>query len=200
VTDLYKEKAESYESEEWTQEMSSVVEAMISAKIPFHEQMHVMDFGAGTGLLSAAVAPMVKKITAVDISEAMLEKLTAKKELKNKVHGLCQDIMVNPIDEKFDLIMTAFAMHHVEDTNKLIESFAAHLQRGALIALVDVDSEDGSFHADDSLGVFHWGFDRDDLKAILEMHSFENIDFKTAHHFDLEGRKYSAFLVTASKS
>ncbi|MCP3891339.1 MAG: class I SAM-dependent methyltransferase [Desulfobulbaceae bacterium] len=199
VSDLFKEKAENYDSEEWAQELSSVVGAMITAKIPFHDQMHVMDFGAGTGLLSATVAPMVKKITAVDISEAMLEKLTAKAELKNKVYGLCQDIMVNPIDEKFDLIMSAFAMHHVENTNKLIQSFATHLQRGALIALVDVDTEDGSFHSDDNLGVFHWGFDRDDLKTILEMYSFENIDFKTAHHFDWQGRKYSAFLVTASK-
>ncbi len=107
--------------------------------------------------------------------------------------------MVNPIDEKFYLIMSAFAMHHVEDTNKLIQSFATHLQRGALIALVDVDTEDGSFHSDDNLGVFHWGFDRDDLKTILEMYSFENIDFVTARHFDWQGRKYSAFLVTASK-
>ncbi len=84
MSDLFKEKAGNYDSEEWAQELSSVVGAMISAKIPFHDQMHVMDFGAGTGLLSATVAPMVKKITAVDISEAMLEKLTAKAGLKTR--------------------------------------------------------------------------------------------------------------------
>jgi len=49
-----------------------------------HEQMRVMDFGAGTGLISSQVAPLVKKIVAVDISEAMLNKLVAKPELQEK--------------------------------------------------------------------------------------------------------------------
>lgn len=199
MTDFYKEKAESYDAEDWEKVLSSVAEATILSKIAFHDQMHVMDFGAGTGLICSHVAPMVKKITAVDISEAMLTKLTAKPELKNKVNSLCQDIMNNPIDEKFDLIMSAFAMHHVEDTNKLIQSFAAHLETGSWVALVDVDKEDGSFHSEDNLGVFHCGFDRDALKAILKMYSFENIDFVTAHNFECDGRKYSAFLVTALK-
>lgn len=199
MTDLYKEKAETYDSEAWEKELSSVVEAIIISKLPFDDQMHVMDFGAGTGLLCSHIAPMVKKITAVDISEAMLEKLTAKPELKNKVDILCRDIIKDPIDEKFDLIMSAFAMHHVEDTNKLIQSFARHLEPGSRIALVDVDKEDGSFHGEENQGVFHCGFDREALKAILIMYSFENIDFVTAHHFKWDGRKYSAFLVTAIK-
>ncbi len=199
MTDLFKKKAENYDSEDWEKELSSVVESIILTNIPFHDQMHVMDFGAGTGLLCSHIAPMVKKITAVDISEAMLEKLVAKPELKNKVDILCRDIMKNPIDEKFDLIMSAFAMHHVEDTNKLIQSFAWHLEPGSRIALVDVDKEDGSFHGEDNQGVFHCGFDREALKAILKLYSFENIDFVTAHDFKWDGRKYSAFLVTAIK-
>lgn len=199
LTDLFKEKAEGYDSEDWAKELSSVIGTIILSKIPFHEQMHVMDFGAGTGLICTHVAPMVEKITAVDISEAMLEKLKAKPELKNKVNAVCQDIMNNPIDEKFDLIISAFAMHHVEDTNKLIQSFARHLETGSRIALVDVDKEDGSFHGEDNLGVYHCGFDREAFKAILKRYSFENIDFETAHHFEWDGGKYSAFLVTAIK-
>lgn len=199
MTDLFKEKAESYDSEDWSKELSSAIGAAILSKIPFHDQMHVMDFGAGTGLICSHVAPMVQKITAVDISEAMLEKLRAKPELKTKVKTICQDIMNDPIDEKFDLIMSAFALHHVEDTSKLIQSFAGHLETGSRIALVDIDKEDGSFHAEDNLGVFHCGFDRDTLKATLKMHSFEDIDFMTAHHFKLNGNDYSAFLVVALK-
>jgi len=40
-----------------------------------------MDFGAGTGLITSQVAPLVKKIVAVDISETMLNKLFTKPEL-----------------------------------------------------------------------------------------------------------------------
>jgi len=199
VTDLYKEKAESYDSEDWEKELSFVAESIILSKLPLDDQMHVMDFGAGTGLLCSHIAPMVKKITAVDISEAMLEKLMAKPKLKNKVDILCRDIIKNPIDEKFDLIMSAFAMHHVEDTNKLIQSFVRLLEPGSRIALIDVDKENGSFHGEDNQGVFHCGFDREALKSILIMNSFEQIDFVTTHHFKWDGRTYSAFLVTAIK-
>ena len=171
MTDLYKEKAENYDSEDWDNELSAIGK-MILLEIPFHDQMHVMDFGAGTGLLCSQVAPMVQKITAVDISEAMLEKLNAKSELKTKVKTVCQDILTTPIDGKFDLIMSAFAMHHVEDTNTLIRTFADHLSAGSRIALVDVDGEDGSFHSEDNLGVFHCGFDRDNLRAMLKTHAF----------------------------
>lgn len=198
MTDLYKEKAEKYDSEDWTKELSAVGEMLLS-EIPFHDQMHVMDFGAGTGLLSTHVAPMVKKITAVDISEAMVEQLNAKPELKTKVKAVCQDIMNTPIEGKFDLIMTAFAMHHVKDTNKLIKTFAEHLEAGSRIALVDIDEEDGSFHSKDNLGVFHCGFDRDDLKAKLKMHSFEHVEFLKTHFFEFDEKEYSAFLVTALK-
>ena len=107
--------------------------------------------------------------------------------------------MKNPIDEKFDLIMSAFAMHHVEDTSGLIGSFAEHLETGSMIALIDVDQEDGSFHAEDNLGVFHYGFERDALKALLESHSFKSVDFVTTHHFEWNSKKYSAFLVCALK-
>jgi predicted TPR repeat methyltransferase len=54
--------------------------------------MEVLDFGAGTGLISAHVAPWVHKILAVDTSEAMLAALAAKPELHGKVEGLCVDM------------------------------------------------------------------------------------------------------------
>lgn len=200
MSDLFKEKAKDYDAEQWAQEMSPVIGELILSKVPIHNQMHVMDFGAGTGLISSRVAPKVDKITAVDISEAMLKKLTAKPELENKVTALCQNIMTHPIDHQFDLIMSAFAMHHVEDTNKLIQSFSNHSKTGAWIALVDVDEEDGSFHGKDNQGVFHCGFNREELKALLRTHSFDNIEFVTAYHFSYNERKFSAFLVTAVKN
>jgi hypothetical protein len=84
-------------------------------------------------------------------------------------------------------------MHHVEDTNKLIKSFAWHLETGSRIALVHVDKEVGRFHGEANQGVFHCGFDREALKAILKMHSFENIDFMIAHHFEWDGREFRHF-------
>ena len=86
-------------------------------------------------MISSQVAPLVKKIVVVDISEAMLNKLVSKPELQGKVEIVCQDIIDKPIAEKFDLIMSAMAMHHVKDTSKLIQRFSEYLSPGDFYCL-----------------------------------------------------------------
>ncbi|MEZ7974877.1 MAG: class I SAM-dependent methyltransferase [SAR324 cluster bacterium] len=61
--------------------LSSDIGSAILEHVSLHDQMRVMDFGAGTGLITSQVAPLVKKIVAVDISETMLNKLFSKPEL-----------------------------------------------------------------------------------------------------------------------
>ena len=200
MTDLFNEKAKDWDANEMRTKLSSAIGSSILAHVSLHEQMRVMDFGAGTGLISSQVAPLVKKIVAVDISEAMLNKLVAKPELQNKVEIVCQDIIEKPIADNFDLIMSAMAMHHVKDTSKLIQRFSEHLNPGASIALADLDKEDGSFHPEDSEGVFHLGFKRNELQIILEKYGFREVQFVTAHTINKEEKKYPIFLVTATKS
>jgi putative AdoMet-dependent methyltransferase len=159
----------------------------------------VMDFGAGTGLISGQVASKVGRITAVDISEAMLEKLSAKPELKGKVKTVCQDITRQPLDEKYDVIVSAMAMHHVKDTDNLAKTLAAHLKTHGKVALADLDKEDGTFHPEGTEGVYHSGFDRQAMKSILEKNGFEDIEFVTAHTVNKEDRSYPVFMVTATR-
>jgi 2-polyprenyl-3-methyl-5-hydroxy-6-metoxy-1,4-benzoquinol methylase len=200
MTDLFNEKAKDWDANEMRTKLSSAIGSSILAHVSLHEQMRVMDFGAGTGLISSQVAPLVKKIVAVDISEAMLNKLVAKPELQDKVEIVCQDIIEKPIADNFDLIMSAMSMHHVKDTSKLIQRFSEHLNPGASIALADLDKEDGSFHPEDSEGVFHLGFKRNELQIILEKYGFREVQFVTAHTINKEEKKYPIFLVTATKN
>ena len=126
-------------------------------------------------------------------------RIDAKPELKDKVHIVCQDITRQALDKKFDVIISAMAMHHVEDTDNLIKSFASHLEPQGQVALADLDSEDGTFHPEDVEGVYHHGFDRDALKAILEQNGFTDVAFTTAHTVNKEGKDYPVFLVTATR-
>jgi 2-polyprenyl-3-methyl-5-hydroxy-6-metoxy-1,4-benzoquinol methylase len=199
MADLFEEKAQEWDANEMRRGLSTAIGNTILQRVDFQPDMGVMDFGAGTGLISGHVAPKVSNITAVDISEAMLEKLAAKPELKDKVHIVCQDITQQPLDMKFDVIVSAMAMHHVEDTENLAKTFALHLKPNGKIALADLDSEDGSFHPEDVEGVYHHGFDQDALKTILEQNGFVDIEFVTAHTVNKEGKEYTIFLVTAMK-
>lgn len=199
MSDHFNEKAKTWDADEMIKLLSSAVGAAILRHTELNAQMQVMDFGAGTGLISSQVAPLVNKILAVDVSEAMLDRLVAKPELHGKVEAVCQNILEQPLSEQFDLIMSAMAMHHVEDTVKLIQTFSEHLKPGASVALADLDKEDGSFHPADVQGVYHSGFEREALQSILEAQGFADVRFVTAHTVEKEDREYPIFLVTATR-
>ncbi|HED18019.1 MAG TPA: class I SAM-dependent methyltransferase [Gammaproteobacteria bacterium] len=199
MADLFNEKADTWDVNDRVKQLSSAIGSAILQHVALDEQMNVMDFGAGTGLISAHVAPRVKKIVAVDVSRAMLDKLAAKPELHGKIQVLCQDIIEQPIDERFDLIMSAMAMHHVQDTDKMLARFAEHLKPGGRIALADLDEEDGSFHAEGTEGIFHTGFARNVFKTQLEKHGFEKVRFVTAHTVVGDEKDFPVFLALGVK-
>ena len=200
MSDLFKEKAKEWDVNEMVTQLSAAIGSCILDNVALNKTMHVMDFGAGTGLITSQVAPHVNKITAVDVSAAMLEQLLAKQELKDKVETLCQDITAQPTGVEYDLIMSAMAMHHVEDTENMLQQFAAHLKPGAKVALADLDKEDGSFHPADTQGVYHSGFEREAFGALLEKNGFTDINFLTAHTVNKESKSYPIFLALATKA
>ena len=199
MSDLFNEKAKEWDQNEMVLQLSKGTSSAILENINFNAQMQVMDFGAGTGLITAQVAPHVNSITAVDISQSMLDQLEEKTNLKDKVKTVCQDITKQPLEQKFDVIMSAMAMHHVEDTSLLIQRFSEHMNSGAKVALADLDSEEGDFHPAEIEGVYHDGFDRDALQSILEKNNFKDVKFVTAHTVNKEVKSYPVFLVTATK-
>ena len=199
MSDLFNAKADEWDMQTIPQQLSKTIGPSLIKHVELQPEMEVMDFGAGTGLLTSHIAPLVKSIAAVDISQAMLDKLTAKAELKEKVTAYCQDILRKPLDKKFDLIISAMAIHHVKETALLLKSFAQHLKPNGHIALADLDAEDGSFHPPQSEGIFHFGFDRDAFSLLLQDAGFTDIQFLTAHVVEKEGVDFPIFLVLGRK-
>ena len=199
TTDLFKDKADDFDANDIPRQLSAGIGASILSNVVLSDGMQVMDFGAGTGLITTQVADKVGRVTCVDVSQAMLEKLASKEELQGKVDILCQNILEQPIGREFDLIVSAMAMHHVEDTDRMVQRFAEHLKPGARAALADLDEEDGTFHPADVEGVYHAGFNRDAFKGILEKHGFKDINFVTAHTVNKEENSYPVFLAVATK-
>lgn len=200
MVDLFEARAKDWDANDRRARLASAIGSSILEHVSLHEHMNVLDFGAGTGLITSQIAPLVNRIVAVDTSQSMLDKLGSKPELKDKVETVCQDILANPLDTRFDLIVSAMAMHHVENTPALIERFAQHLNNSGMVALADLDTEDGSFHPADTQGVFHDGFDRAELRTILESRGFEQVKFFTAHIIKGDEKNYPVFLVTARKA
>ena len=196
-TDHFAAKAQEWDAMPLPQAISASVGRVLGEYVAFKPTMNVMDFGAGTGLVASHLAPKVAQIWAVDVSEAMLEKLAAKPELQGKVQIVCQDILVEPLDRTFDLIVSAMALHHVHDTAALLARFVANLVPGGQIALADLDREDGTFHAAGAEGVHHHGFERTELAGLLADAGFVDVQFHTAAEVNRDDRRYPIFLVTA---
>ncbi|MCA9634511.1 MAG: class I SAM-dependent methyltransferase [Myxococcales bacterium] len=199
MADLFHDKAAEWDQRPIPAQISEGVFRALREAVDFSGGLRVMDFGAGTGLVCSKIAPLVDRVLAVDISEAMLAQLAAKPELQGKVEIRCQDILHAPLGETVDLVVSAMAMHHVEDTDALLRTLHDHLAPGGRVALADLDAEDGSFHPPDTQGVFHAGFDRDDLRARLAAAGFVDVEFTTACEVHRDARGYPIFLALARK-
>lgn len=199
MPDLFHDKASDWDTRPVPQQISEGVFRALTAAVPLAEGLTVLDFGAGTGLLAGKLASQVKRILAVDVSPAMLAELAKKPELAGKAEIVCANIVETPLGRTVDLVVSAMAMHHVEDTRALVRALFAHLAPGGRVALADLDAEDGSFHPAGAEGVFHGGFDRDALGGLLREAGFSDVQFSTACEVVKESRKYPIFLVTASK-
>ncbi len=161
--------------------------------------MVLMDFGAGTGLLSYFVAPKVDTIVAVDNSPSMLEQFREKSsEFDCKTEIIQKDLSRETIEREFDGIISSMTAHHLEDIPALFSKFYTMTKRGGFIAIADLDSEDGTFHSDDT-GVHHHGFDRDILRDMVEGAGFGNIKFDTVSTINKPHRDFTVFLMTAVK-
>ena len=193
-----------HKSKSWDMNSKRVLNAKSIAKlivnnIELKKNMVLMDFGAGTGLLSYFVAPFVQKITAVDNSPSMLLEFENKcSEFVCETEVIAKDLSTETLERKFDGIISSMTIHHLKDTLALFHKFYAMLEDGGFIALADLDSEDGSFHSDNT-GVFHHGFDREALKVIAQEAGFKNISFDTASTIVKPQREFTVFLMTAEK-
>jgi len=160
--------------------------------------MTIMDFGAGTGLLSYFVSSKVGTIVAVDNSPSMLEMFREKcQEFDCETEIIEKDLSSDEmIDRKFDGIVSSMTIHHLEDTDALFSKFYKMLRPGGFIAIADLDSEDGTFHSENT-GVYHYGFDRDLLKVSAERAGFRDLRFESVSTIRKPERDFSVFLLTA---
>jgi len=198
--DYFSEKSKVYETEPArVDNVTNIADAILNKLTYNKTTTHIMDFGSGTGLLTTKVAPHVRKITTVDISPSMNEQLRSKKDsLPCELTMLELDLSTAELDETFDGIISSMTIHHVEDTLALFQKFHRLLNSGGTIALADLDTEDGTFHSDDT-GVFHFGFDQEEFATLAKKAGFEDVNIEIVSIAKKPYGDYPIFLLTGYK-
>ena len=199
-TDLFANKSKNWDMNSRRVQNAKAIAELIVKNIKLDKSMELMDLGAGTGLLSYFIAPFVKKIVALDNSPSMLLEFENKcDEFACETEAILKDITKDPIEgRRFDGIISSMTIHHVEDIAALFHKLATLLKNDGFIAIADLDSEDGSFHSDNT-GVFHYGFERETLRKFAEASGFTDIRFETASTISKPHRDFTVFLMTARK-
>ncbi|HTG02260.1 MAG TPA: class I SAM-dependent methyltransferase [Nitrospirota bacterium] len=199
--DFNKEAAQWDENPGRVRLANDIAEAMIRETAPSPD-MDVLDFGCGTGLVTLRLQPFVRSILGADSSEGMLRVLQGKIAEKGIVNVNTQIVDFEKGDRvagAFHLIVSSMTLHHVPDPAALFRQWRDLLLPAGRICFADLDTEDGSFHSDNT-GVFHEGFDRVHLKRLLQDAGFSSIRDTTAAAVKREGgREYPVFLILARK-
>lgn len=162
--------------------------------LTLNKNQHWLDFGAGTGALSVPLAEYVGQVTALDTSAAMLAQLS-EKNVAN-ITALEQDIF-GGLSETYAGVISSMALHHVADIAGLLSCMHQCLDEGGQLALIDLYSEDGSFHGDNAgKGVVHLGFDPEQLLEQAAKVGFKQLSYREIFNIKHKnGRSYPIFLL-----
>ncbi len=104
---------------------------------------HVLDIGAGTGLLAMAAAPRVRRVSALDVSPAMCARLADNLE-RARIGNV--DVLVGtaaslPLaDRSVDVAISNYCLHHLDDDGKsrALAEIARVLRPGGRVVFADM--------------------------------------------------------------
>ncbi|OGW83070.1 MAG: hypothetical protein A3C47_04600 [Omnitrophica bacterium RIFCSPHIGHO2_02_FULL_51_18] len=96
----------------------------------FHENDVVLDLGTGTGIIAHTVAPFVKRVVGVDISETMLQR--AHNPAFTNIQWMPMDAHELKFpDASFDKVTARMVFHHIiEHTEKAMRECSRVLKKG----------------------------------------------------------------------
>ena len=174
--------------------LANLVCQAVEKQIDLLSDKEILDFGGGTGLLALPLAKQVKSVTLVDISEKMLEQARLKAEQQGiqNIQLLEQDLLKNPLEKEFDLIVVCRVLHHMPDLAATLSLFHQHLKGDGRLLIADFTKTEANHH----------GFDLGELENKLMEHGFSSVHSQILYSAEdlFQGNYSELFLTVAQKS
>lgn len=186
------------------QQSGRVADAIAQAVV-LRPGMRVLDYGAGTGLVSQALLEREPGLQAVvaDPSRGMREQLMAKVadgRLPADTQVWDVNLDATPLahsqcaGERFDLVFSSNVLHHVQNMDRVLGDFAALAGDGCHVAISEIErpadadlSEPGSFAG-------HHGFLRQEIVQRVRAAGLTGVVTTEAGTLTKEGDTFAVFL------
>lgn len=138
----------------------------------------VGDLGCGTGQVSAALAPFVARIIAVDESAAMLQAARKRLHRFGNVElrrGELEALPIDPADDvSLDAAMLMLVLHHVPDPARALAEAARVLAPAGRVIIVDMLPHDRDSYRQ-QMGHVWLGFSEEQITGMLREGGFEQV-------------------------
>jgi len=182
------------------QQLTAAIAAGIRSAVPLRSDQRLLEYGCGTASLGFLLAESVGQVVAADISAGMIDQV--RRKLADKPNANLTPMLLDlstqpPLGERFNVIVTAMAMHHIVDTTAVLSRLVEMLADGGWLAVADLCLEDGSFH--EQVQVPHNGLDPEGLMEVARGLGLSNCRWQVVHRIEKNGRSYDVFLLTARR-
>lgn len=132
------------------------------------DRLVVGDLGCGTGTVSAALAPFVARVVAVDASPSMLGAARERLAGQGGVEVRSGELEQLPIaDGELDAAVLYLVLHHVAEPARVLAEAARTLRPGGRLLMVDMNPHDRQEYRHE-MGHVWLGFDRRQIAKWIE--------------------------------
>ena len=202
----FNEKARAMDADARIREMAVCFADAMAERLPLGPEMRVLDYGCGSGLVAEQLHGKVGSLCLMDSAEEMLvlaQEKAKKMQLSHMDFVLVHDEKRLSLAGPFDLIYLHKVLHHIKYPEEFLTALLAELKSGGYLCIGDLAPEPGTFH-DDNAGVFHFGFDPEELRAMfirLGLSTVQSGEYMVVNKRDRAGveRGYSMLFFAGSK-
>jgi SAM-dependent methyltransferase len=158
----------------------------------------VADLGCGTGNAAERIAPLVKRVIAIDREPAMLDAARQRLARLKNIEFRRGELERLPLKSgEADAATMFLVLHHVDDPREAVREAARAIAAGGVLMIVDMQSHDREAYRH-TMGHKHLGFSEKDVKAWARHAGLRDARFIRLRP-DTESRGPGLFVATMRK-